>query len=101
VTAIRNPYREALVTLSAAIADSAVDPTVTVGPKTYGAADLQLLSVEAAIFAVEQGAQAFGVAGRSFTKADLPTLYKRRDELERRADRATAGGVRLQAVVPL
>jgi hypothetical protein len=48
-----------------------------------------LESVEAAITAIVEGAQSITVSGRSWTKADLPTLWKMRRELTTEADLAS------------
>lgn len=42
----------------------------------------QLVSVRAAIAAIEGGAQDYSMGGARVTKADLATLYKRESELE-------------------
>jgi hypothetical protein len=42
----------------------------------------QLVSVRAAILAIESGAQDYTIGGGRVTKADLATLYKRESELE-------------------
>lgn len=47
----------------------------------------QLDRVQTAIAAVESGAQAYDVAGRSLTRADLSTLYKRETYLRGRVAR--------------
>lgn len=53
---------------------------------------------DAAIHAVETGAQAFSEGGDSATKATLATLYKERDRLERLI--ARAGRPRLRPIQP-
>jgi len=49
----------------------------------------QLASVQAAITAIESGAQSASINGRQLTRADLKTLYDREASLLRRIDRAT------------
>lgn len=55
---------------------------------------VQLERVQAAIAAIESGAQSYAVEGRQFTKADLRTLYERekylREMVEREANGTTA-----------
>ena len=41
----------------------------------------QLETVQTAIAAIEGGAQSYSISGRSLTRADLPSLYKREREL--------------------
>ena len=66
---------------------------------TYAA---QLANVQAAIEAIETGAQAYSVAGgRSKTAADLDTLYRREKYLRRMAQRETDGGIRVTAATPV
>lgn len=43
----------------------------------------QLTSVQTAITAIESGAQSISVNGRSYTRADLKTLYDREDRLRK------------------
>lgn len=52
----------------------------------------QLANVETAIAAAES-AQSYGVGSRRVERADLAVLYKRRDELQDRINRESAGGV--------
>jgi hypothetical protein len=61
-------------------------------PKTYAQ---QLEEVEAAIEAIEGGAQSYNIDNRSLTRANLETLYKRQTYLKGKAAReARGGGVR-------
>jgi len=52
----------------------------------------RLTSVEAAISAIEGGAQSFTFMGRTYTRADLKTLYDQQRYLETRV--AREAGVR-------
>ena len=52
---------------------------------------VQLASVQAAIAAIERGAQAASSEGESLTRADLKTLYDREDMLLNKIDRADRG----------
>lgn len=61
----------------------------------------QLESVQAAIAAIEGGAQAFTVLGRNYTRGNLADLYARERELLHRLDREQRGGIRMQRAVPL
>lgn len=62
----------------------------------------QLERVQAAIAAIESGAQSYSVAGRSLTRADLSTLYSREKWLRGMAARETATnpGMQVKYVVP-
>lgn len=78
-----------------------------IGTRTYGSADLEelqlreeRLSVQAAIQAIQEGAQAYSIRGRAFTKADLKTLYDRLDTLRDREARRARGGIRMRLGVP-
>jgi len=51
----------------------------------------QLASVQAAIAAIESGAQSTTNDGRTLTRADLGTLYNREKELLNKVDRADRG----------
>ena len=51
----------------------------------------QLESVQAAIAAIEGGAQSYSIAGRSMTKADLAALYMREERLLPLALRESSG----------
>ena len=46
---------------------------------------------DAAIEAIETGAQSYSIAGRTYTRADLATLYKQADRLAAKAARAASG----------
>lgn len=49
----------------------------------------QLTSVQAAISAIEGGAQSFTIGDRSYTRANLKTLYDREKSLLLRTERAS------------
>lgn len=55
--------------------------------KTY---TQQLEEVQAAIEAIEGGAQSYSIAGRSLSRADLATLYARESKLRVLATRETS-----------
>lgn len=57
--------------------------------KTY---EEQLDSVQAAIAAIEGGAQKYEMDGRTVERAELKTLYDREARLMRLVKRAQAGG---------
>lgn len=66
--------------------------------------DLQerLERVQAAIAAIESGAQEVTYEGRSVTRAKLETLYEREKYLEQRiARKSRGGGIRTRGGVPL
>lgn len=56
----------------------------------------QLEEVQAAITAILTGGQAYGIAGRSLTRASLPDLYKREKELKVELAREENGGFVVQ-----
>jgi len=60
----------------------------------------QLESVQAAIAAIEGGAQSYSVQGRSVSRGDLAMLYKREETLRRKVDRETRGGIRVRNATP-
>lgn len=60
----------------------------------------QLTSVQAAIAAIESGAQSFTVLGRMWQKADLKVLYEREQKLETDIEKLTRGGIRMRLGVP-
>jgi len=68
-------------------------------PKTYAQ---QLDEVQAAISAIEGGAQDYTIGTRRVLKGDLATLYEREKWLRAMTDReARGGGVRQRQIIPL
>lgn len=65
------------------------------------ATSTQLDRVQAAIAAIEGGAQSFSVLGRVYQRGDLAALYKREGELIRRLHHETNGGMRMRLGRPL
>jgi hypothetical protein len=62
----------------------------------------RLQRVQAAIEAIETGAQEVTYENRSVTKADLKTLYEQEKYLEQRVARQSrGGGIRTRGGVPL
>jgi len=58
----------------------------------------QLDSVQTAIAAIEGGAQSYTINGRSFTRADLATLYAREERILTKIERdSNTGGMRTVA----
>lgn len=53
--------------------------------------EAQLERVQAAIAAIESGAQDYTIGQRRFTRANLETLYRREADLLRRIDQAKHG----------
>ena len=60
----------------------------------------QLGNVQAAIAALEAGAQSYSVHGRTVTRASLQTLYQREQWLRGMAAREARGGIRVMRGVP-
>lgn len=61
--------------------------------KTY---EEQMEEVQTAIATIESGAQSYSIGNRSFTRADLGTLYDREKWLRKMATREAAGGLKIQ-----
>lgn len=61
---------------------------------------VQLDRVQAAIAAIESGAQAFTVLGRTYQRGDLKVLYDRERELIRRVEHENRGGIRIRLARP-
>ena len=55
----------------------------------------QLANVQAAIEAIEDGAQSYTIGGRSYTRANLETLYRREERLQAKTNRAASGDRRV------
>jgi hypothetical protein len=51
--------------------------------------------------AILEGAQAYTIHGRSFTRADLATIQKVIEQLEAKVQTLTRGGIRMRTGVPL
>lgn len=60
----------------------------------------QLESVQAAIAAIEGGSQSYSIQGRTLTRGDLQALYSREEDLRRKVDRETRGGIRVRYATP-
>ncbi len=65
------------------------------------ATSVQLDRVQAAIAAIEGGAQAFTVLGRTYQRGDLDVLYRREQDLLRRLDQESRGGMRMRLGRPI
>ena len=65
--------------------------------KTY---EQQLEEVQAAISAIEGGAQSYSIGGRSLARADLKTLYEREKQLRSDVAREKRGGMPVKRGVP-
>lgn len=61
---------------------------------------VQLERVQAAIAAIESGAQSYAVEGRQFTKADLRTLYEREKYLRAMVELEEANWTTAYAAYP-
>lgn len=61
----------------------------------------ELDAVNSAIEAILTRGQAVGIRDASVTKADLATLYRRKDALTSRIDRAARGGIRIRGGTPV
>ena len=56
---------------------------------------VQLERVQAAIAAIEGGAQSYRIGDRQLTRGDLDSLYRREIHLRHMADREASGGIKL------
>lgn len=63
----------------------------------------QLENVQAAIEAIEDGAQSYSIAGRSYTRPDIDSLYAREERLIRLVKRESSGrtGARVRGATPI
>ncbi len=61
----------------------------------------QLDCVQKAIAAIEGGAQAYQIGGKSLTRADLKTLYAREKDLVYQIARQNNGGIRIRRAVTI
>lgn len=59
----------------------------------------KLTQVQAAIDAIETGAQEYWIGDRRLTRADLDDLYRREERLEVKLSRENRGGIRVRGVV--
>ena len=64
-------------------------------------AKAELLQVDAAITAILGGAQSYRIGTRSLTRADLATLYKRKDMLDDLISALSGGSGRFRRVIPV
>jgi len=64
-------------------------------------AKTELKQIDSAIEAILGGAQSYRVGTRSLIRADLATLYKRKDTLEDLIAALSGGGGRFKRVVPM
>lgn len=60
----------------------------------------QLDAVDAAIAAIEGGAQSFTVLGRLYQRGQLQTLYAERNRLEQKLQQEARGGSRVRLARP-
>lgn len=62
---------------------------------------VQLERVQAAIAAIEGGAQSYSIGSRSLTRANLSELYEREERLLGKVARETrGGGIRVRLATP-
>jgi hypothetical protein len=64
-------------------------------------AKAELKQIDSAITAILGGAQSYSVGTRSLTRADLATLYKRKNMLDDLVDTLSGGDGRFRRVVPV
>jgi hypothetical protein len=64
-------------------------------------AKAELKQIDSAITAILGGAQSYSIGTRSLTRADLATLYKRKDTLDDLIDAFSGGSGRFRRVVPV
>jgi hypothetical protein len=61
----------------------------------------ELKQIDSAISAILGGAQSYSIGTRSLTRADLNTLYKRKDTLNDLVDALSGGSGRFRRVIPV
>ena len=61
----------------------------------------ELTQIETAISAILVRGQSAGIRDNSVTRADLRTLYQRRDQLTARIARTARGGIRVRGATPV
>jgi len=61
----------------------------------------ELEQIDSAITAILSGAQSYRIGTRSLSRADLATLYKRKDVLDDLVDALSGGSGRFRRVVPI
>jgi hypothetical protein len=61
----------------------------------------ELNQIDSAISAILSGAQSYSIGTRSLTRADLATLYKRKDMLEDLTAALSGGNGRFRRVIPV
>ena len=64
-------------------------------------AKTELVQIDSAISAILSGAQSYRIGTRSLTRADLTTLYKRKDMLEDLISALSGGSGRFRRVIPV
>jgi hypothetical protein len=64
-------------------------------------AKAELEQIEAAITAVISGSQSYRIGSRSLIRADLATLYKRKDRLDDLVAALSGGSGRVRRVIPI
>jgi len=64
-------------------------------------AKAELEQIDSAITMILSGAQSYRIGTRSLTRADLATLYKRKDTLEDLINALSGGSGRFRRVVPV
>jgi len=64
-------------------------------------AKAELIEVDAAITAILSGAQSYRIGTRSLNRADLATLYKRKDMLKDLIATLSRGGRRRWRIIPI
>ena len=64
-------------------------------------AKAELIEVDAAITAILSGAQSYRIGTRSLNRADLATLYKRKDMLKDLIATLSSGGRRRWRIIPI
>jgi ATP-dependent exoDNAse (exonuclease V) beta subunit len=64
-------------------------------------AKTELEQIDSAITAIISGAQSYSIGTRSLTRADLATLYKRKNTLDDLIDALSGGNGRFRRVIPV
>jgi hypothetical protein len=101
-------YAKQLKQVYAAIeaAEAGGPASVTIRGTTYSTIEglyqiAELVRLDAAIAAIEEGAQSYTIDDHTFSRAQYRDLCERRDVIVRRANAASRGGIRVRNVVPV
>lgn len=87
-------------------AEAGASTSVTLRGKTWSTLEdlyrlAELVRLDAAIAAIEEGAQSYTIEDHTFSRAQYRDLCDRRDVIVRRLNAVARGGIRVRNAVPL